>query len=385
MRSRPRPNSSTRTTRAPSCAGADPYTPTGPIKRSDRRPYGLVGLRATFHPKSAVARRFGCKPHATGGELLAQPLEREVLALGLQHDVEVQAGGGLAHELLEGDRVDHVRVGAELREHPRARDAPADLAAALLQGGLWRRVMDLRADARRPRGDRELERLAVGDALRVVGVVVEDVPHHLDAGAPVELEDVAEREGAVVVLDHEPLARAVGEELEAALEALERGGMAARGSADVEDDDGLGPEPHGVHELALQLHVADRAGLDVRALRVQDDVLTRVGAEAQVQCPGALADGGELLVALRDLPAELRQVGMRRVRRERRRHPVHPDAPALEEVEDPVDGLDGPAQMRARLPAARIVGGQLLAEDLDGKAELHTAVTRVRPPSLTAA
>src|SRR5215208_731520 len=37
MRSRPRPNSSTCTTRAPSCAGADPYTPTGPIKRSDRR------------------------------------------------------------------------------------------------------------------------------------------------------------------------------------------------------------------------------------------------------------------------------------------------------------------------------------------------------------
>src|SRR5919198_1744099 len=37
MRSRSRAHSSTCTSRAPSCAGADPYIPTGPIERSDRR------------------------------------------------------------------------------------------------------------------------------------------------------------------------------------------------------------------------------------------------------------------------------------------------------------------------------------------------------------
>src|ERR671910_407887 len=70
-----------------------------------------VGWRG---PSSGAARARGHQ--ATGGELLAQPQQRQVLGLGLEHDVEVQAGRGLAQEVLERDRVDHVGMRAQLGE-----------------------------------------------------------------------------------------------------------------------------------------------------------------------------------------------------------------------------------------------------------------------------
>src|SRR5919199_4409862 len=68
----------------------------------------------------SARHRDGVEVDAAGRQLLAQPQEGEVLGLGLEHDVEVEAGGGLAEEVLEPDRVDEVGVRAQLRQHPRA-------------------------------------------------------------------------------------------------------------------------------------------------------------------------------------------------------------------------------------------------------------------------
>ena len=78
-------------------------------------------------------------------ELLAQAQQREVLRLGLEHHVEVEAGGGVAQEVLERERVDQVGVGAELREDERALDPPADLRLRCSSTRFGRRVVDLRA------------------------------------------------------------------------------------------------------------------------------------------------------------------------------------------------------------------------------------------------
>src|SRR4051794_3365114 len=206
--------------------------PSAPVRRRGGLPC-RPGRGSGGAPRSdpCGCKRFTGKRHAAGGQLVAQALQRQVLALGLRHHVEVQAGGRLADELLEGDGVDHVRVGAQLRQYPRPLEPPADAAAPLFEGGLGRRVVDLGADAGGPRGERALERLAVGNALRVVAVVVEDVQTTLTPGAAVQLEDVSEGEGPVVVLDHEPIAGAVGEQLE----ALELRWVARRRPPDMAD------------------------------------------------------------------------------------------------------------------------------------------------------
>src|SRR3954451_12213038 len=112
------------------------------------------------------AHRGGVPP-----ELVTKSQQREVLALGLEHDVELARPCRLREELAEGDRVDQIGVGAQLRQHPFADGAPADLACALLERGLRRRVVDLRGDAGRPGGQRGLERLAIRDAVRIVTMV----------------------------------------------------------------------------------------------------------------------------------------------------------------------------------------------------------------------
>jgi hypothetical protein len=155
------------------------------------------------------------------GELLAQAQERQVLGLGLEHDVHLEAGRGARDELLEADRVDEVRVARAAGEHERALHPPAHLLLALLHVRARGGVVDLRRDAGLPRGARELERLAVRDPLGVVAVVVQDVPHDRPADPPRERQDVAQRVGAVVVLDHEAAPGALGQQREAGLEAVQ--------------------------------------------------------------------------------------------------------------------------------------------------------------------
>src|SRR3954447_23755459 len=74
-------------------------------------------------------------------QLRTQAQQREVLALGLEHDVERPHSVDLGEELPERDRVDQIRVGAQWREHPLGHGPAADLALALLERGLGRRVV----------------------------------------------------------------------------------------------------------------------------------------------------------------------------------------------------------------------------------------------------
>lgn len=203
-------------------------------------------------------------------------------------------------------------------------------------------------------------------------MVVEDVPHHRAPEPGGEAEHVAQRERAVVVVDHEAGAGGVGEQREAAEEAVESRLPAPGGAADVQHDDGLGPEAHAVEDLRLELEVAHRRGLDVRVLGVQHDVLAGVGGEPEVALAGQRADGGELLGALVDLGAERRELGVGGVGGERRRHPVHADALGIQVVEDRPQVPEGVAQVRAGPPAPCVVRGQATrAEDLDGEAQAH--------------
>src|SRR3954449_4043414 len=96
----------------------------------------LWPMRARRGLTSARARRLP-------PQLLTQAQQREVLALGLQHDIERAYSVDLGEELPERDRVDKIGVGAQLREHPLGHGPAADLAPTLLEGGLGRRVVDL--------------------------------------------------------------------------------------------------------------------------------------------------------------------------------------------------------------------------------------------------
>ena len=197
------------------------------------------------------------------------------------------------------------------------------------------------------------------------------------------VEHVAERERAVVVLDHEPLARAVRERLEPGLEAVQGGREPARGAPDVQHAHGLRAELHGVEERRLQLDVARRGGADRRVLGVQDDVLARVGGEPDVRGARRGPERRELVAALVHLAVELRQVGVGGVGRERGRHPVHADPVPRAVVDDGVERLERPAQVRAGLPPARVVARQAaLAEHLDGEAQAHAGGT-ARPGGRT--
>ena len=96
----------------------------------------------------------------------------------------------------------------------------------------------------------------------------------------VQVEDVAERVGAVVVLDHQPRARALRQPLEAAREAVHARVAAARRAADVQDDDGLaarGPSRRAAAAWSSRSRIARVA--HGRVLGVEDDVLARVGRE----------------------------------------------------------------------------------------------------------
>ena len=219
---------------------------------------------------------------------------------------------------------------------------------------------------------REPERLGVGDPVRVVAVVVQDVPDHRPADTPGQPQGVAERERPVVVLDHDARAGRVGEQPEAGLEAVQPRVEPAGGAADVEDHDRLGSEPHPVHDLGLDLELLDGQPLDARVLRVQDRVLARVGAEADAELVRTGADRGEPLRAAGRLVAEPRQVRVARVGGERRRHPVHADVLRVEVVQDRLEHVQGDAQIRLGLVAARVVRREsTAAQHLDREPEPH--------------
>ena len=114
-----------------------------------------------------------------------------------------------------------------------------------------------------------------------------------------------------------------------------------------------------------------------------------MGGEAKPETPGLVTGRDELGRALLDLVVEPRQLRVARVGSEGRGHPVHADVEAVEIVEDRVEAGERGAQVRPRLPAARVMGGQAaLAEDLDGEAEPHRraqVTARGRGTPLTAA
>ena len=140
--------------------------------------------------------------------------------------------------------------------------------------------MHLGGLARGPGGQRELERLTVRNALGVVAVVVEDVPDDAEPTAFRHPKDVAQREDAVVVLDHEPSARAVRQALERAQEALGARLSTPFAAAHVQHDDGLGAEAKAVEETGLELEVAARSVTDLGSRRVQHYVLRGMAREA---------------------------------------------------------------------------------------------------------
>src|SRR5690606_3922797 len=103
---------------APGASGAPGRArPRVPGRRAARR---ALGGRPGLRPRGAVAVAVAVEDDAARGELLAQAQEGQVLALGLEHDVELEARRRLAHEVLEADRVDEVGVGAQLgQDEPR--------------------------------------------------------------------------------------------------------------------------------------------------------------------------------------------------------------------------------------------------------------------------
>jgi hypothetical protein len=112
--------------------------------------------------------------------------------------------------------------------------------------------------AGRPCRRGEGERLAVGDALRIVAVVVKHVPHDRPADPRDQVEHVGEAEAAVVVLEDDPRPGRLRQPLEAAREAVETRAHAAGRPAHVQHDDRLRPEPHAVEDLGLHLELGDR-------------------------------------------------------------------------------------------------------------------------------
>jgi hypothetical protein len=207
----------------------------------------------------------------------------------------------------------------------------------------------------RPRGKRELERLAVRDAVGVVAVVVEDVPHHRAPDPLAQPQHVGERERPVVVLDHQPRASRLGQLVEPAAEAIEPGLAPARGATDMEHDDRLRPEAHAVEQLRLHLELLDCERLHALVLRVQHRVLAGMAREPDPERPRPRADGREPLRAASRRVAELRQVGVRGVRREARRHPVHADVVVVAVLEDHLEVVEGDLERRPGLPAPRVV------------------------------
>ena len=118
---------------------------------------------------------------------------------------------------------------------------------------------------------------------------------------PWSAEHVAQREGAVVVLDHEPFAGALGER--ARSPRSKRSSAApepARRAADVEDADRLGPEAHRVEQRGLHLDVAAAAA----GRRGSSELRTMYWlgcVRAARRPPAPRADRGERLRALLDL------------------------------------------------------------------------------------
>lgn len=169
-----------------------------------------------------------------------------MLRLSLQHDVEVARPRRVPEEVFEADRVDEVRVGAQLRQND-----PAPLAAlALFDVQPGRRVVDLRDDPGRPCVERLGQSLVVREAGRVEAAMMEDVPHHGNGAAAPDSQHVHECERPVVVLHREPRSGALGETLKALDEAVRRGGRSASRAADVQNDDRVWRLAHGIKQAA---------------------------------------------------------------------------------------------------------------------------------------
>ena len=194
--------------------------------------------------------------------------------------------------------------------------------------------------ALRARCQRQPQCLAIGHAVGVVAVVVEDIPDHAQTGPFGDFEHVFEGEDAVVVFDHEPGAGALGEPLEGAQEAELARLVPSLPAADVEDNYGVWTEPHRVEQARLQLHVSRRRFAHLLGSRVQDDVLTGMAREAHAQLVGVGAELRELCGAVLDLSVEFRQIGMGAVRDECGRQAIHADLDAREVLEDAAQPLE---------------------------------------------
>ena len=172
---------------------------------------------------------------------------------------------------------------AQLRQDHRALDAPAHAPLPLTRVEPRRGDVYLRPHAARPGAEREPERLGVGDPGGIVAAVVQQVPDHPPPGPLRQREHIAERVDALVVLDHEPGPRSVGQRRGAAYEAVGSGLDTAGGAANVEDDHGLVRQVHRVEKSGLDLELRRGGGPHGLVLRVQNGVLAGMGREADAE------------------------------------------------------------------------------------------------------
>src|SRR5690606_16557667 len=165
------------------------------------------------------------------------------------------------------------------------RAAAADLPAV----EPWRREVDLRRDAGRPRGEGGADGVADAQPARVQSVVLV-VEDDGDPDPLVDPEAVLDREGGLVVLYHEATSRGLRQALEVGDEALERRPAIAVSSAHVQDDDGLGALFHRVQQTRLHVDVGPGLRGDLLVPGVQDDVLGWVQRESHVEALRVTAD-----------------------------------------------------------------------------------------------
>ena len=194
----------------------------------------------------------------------------------------------VAQEPLEADRVDQVGVRSQLRQHEAALDAAAGADAALLDVEPRGGVVDLRPRVR-PRRSARGERLAVGDAGRVVAAVMQGVPDDAQPGPLGEREHVGDPEvRSSFSITRRARARS-DEQLEAGEEAVQRR-VARRRRPDVQHDDRLGAEAHRVEQRGLHLQLGDRRRAHVRSLGVEHRVLAGMSREPDIALARQRAD-----------------------------------------------------------------------------------------------
>ena len=145
----------------------------------------------------------------------------------------------------------------------------------------------------------------------------------------------------------------------------------------MQHDDRFGPQTHPVHDLRLHLELDRRQPTDLGIVGVEDRVLAGVAREPDAELAHASADLGKSLRAPGGLVPELRQVGMAGIGRQVRRHPVEADVVRVEVGEDRVEAVERDAEVRARLPATRVVRrAAAAAEHLDGETQAHLGLAR---------